>query len=75
MRRLLAALVGAMIVVLVSVGTVANAAAQSENAQFGQCIAVMAQTGPNEHAEMMGLDNFGEVVQHCQAMHDPPAAP
>ena len=45
-----------------------------DHATFGECVSTMARSGPNHHAAMMGADNFGQVVLHCQTMHDPPAA-
>ncbi|MBI2872548.1 MAG: hypothetical protein HYY00_05070 [Chloroflexi bacterium] len=75
MKRMMRGMrVGVLVVVLglaalLPAGAVFAAAPEAE---FGQCVAMMAQSGPNEHAAMMGLDNFGEVVQHCQEMHTPP---
>ena len=47
-----------------------NASASGHPTSFGQCVAACARMGPNEMANHCGFDNFGQMVRHCQDMHE-----
>lgn len=73
-RIVLVGIAGVFLLGAALMATATNVSAAGEESDFGQCIAMMAKSGPNDHAAMMGFDNFGQVVLHCQTMHDPPPA-
>ena len=75
-KKILYAAIAVAAVVGASSGAASAQAASPghEHAAFGECVSTMARSGPNQHAAMMGFSNFGEVVRHCQEMHNPPAA-
>ena len=75
-KKILYAVTGITAVLGTSLGAaVAQASSPGhEHAAFGECVSTMAQSGPNQHAALMGFRNFGEAVMHCQEMHDPPAS-